>query len=266
MFRLKALASGSAGNAYLARSERAMFLIEAGLAPARLMQALAVERIDPRLLRAAFVSHEHRDHVQAAEMLAKEYGVPIVADERVLLAAGLSDIPGVRPLAPGESMAVGDVEVATFAVPHDSVCQVGFVLRHRDVQVCIATDLGDECPALAESIAGAALVVLEANHDARMLREGSYPYRLRERIGSATGHLSNGQAAGILMRNLRREDGDVWLAHLSQNNNTPRLAHTAVARLLRGAGLEAVRIAVLPRSRPSPEWTSAPRPRQLSLF
>jgi phosphoribosyl 1,2-cyclic phosphodiesterase len=266
VFRLKALASSSSGNAFLVQSDQVTFLIEAGLPMPKLLKILASERVDPQQLAAAFVSHEHRDHIQAAEALARSYGVPIVANERVLKASGLLRLAAAHTLEVGTSLRLCNIDIWTFPIPHDSVAPVGFCLRCESQTICITTDLGDDCPQLGEHIADADLIVLEANHDQQMLLNSRYPYHLRQRILSDVGHLSNRQTAAILLRHLRRDCVDVWLAHLSQNNNTPALAHRTVSSLLREAGLGAVRIAVVGRLQPSLEWPPPPRPQQLSLF
>lgn len=266
MFQVRALASGSSGNAFLVRTDRVTFLVEAGLPAPKLLKALAAERVDAHKLAAAFVSHEHRDHVQAAETLAVSYRVPIMANEHVLKASGLRERPEAYVVEVGKPTIVGDVEVQTFPVPHDSVSPVGFRLRNGGKTICIATDLGDDCPELGGHIGDADLVILEANHDPAMVLNGLYPRHLQRRIMSSTGHLSNGQAAAILMRYVRRNGVDVWLAHLSQNNNTPKLAQSTVSRLLRGAGLDRLRVDVVARSKPSLIWPPPPKPTQLSLF
>lgn len=265
MFHFRALASGSSGNAYLLRTERAAVLFEAGLRVPVLRQHLAAEGVSISELTAVFVSHEHTDHCLGAIDLAREHGVPIVANDEVLLACGLAGLKAAVPLTVGTPMLVGDVEVTSFSVSHDAVRPVGFCIRTMNRTIAIATDTGVPTAGLLEAVSVADLVVLEANHDREMLQSGRYPPHLRRRVAGATGHLSNTQCADILAGQVGREDVEVWLAHLSKENNTASLALSTVRRALKGLGLSPS-IEVARRDRPSLRWTGALRPRQLGLF
>jgi phosphoribosyl 1,2-cyclic phosphodiesterase len=262
----RALASGSSGNAYLLQTGKARLLFEAGLRLPTLQAYLAAEGVAPQSLSAVLISHEHRDHCLSAGDLAVEYDVPVWANVDVLRAAGLHGLPQAAILYVGRPVMFGDVEVRCFPVSHDSVCPVGFLVRAEGRTIVLATDLGTASPDLTEAVESADLVVLEANHDTEMLHQGRYPYHLRRRVASPTGHLSNAQAAAILESHLKSEDVDIWLAHLSKENNTPKLALQTVQRALRAVGLTSVGLGVARRDRPSLRWTGAQRPRQLSLF
>jgi phosphoribosyl 1,2-cyclic phosphodiesterase len=263
---LRALASGSSGNAYLLQTGRTRLLFEAGLPLPTLHRCLEAEEVAPGSLSAVLISHEHRDHCLSARELAEDYGVPVFGNVEMLRAAGLIELPGAGIIDMDRPMLIGDVEVSCFPVSHDAVRPVGFRVEVQDRVIVLATDLGRATPELAEAVAEADLVVLEANHDPDMLARSRYPYHLRRRVASPTGHLSNGQAAAILVDHVKSEHVDVWLAHLSRENNTPTLATRTVRRALTAAGLGAVSVAVALRDRPSARWTGAARPRQLRLF
>jgi phosphoribosyl 1,2-cyclic phosphodiesterase len=132
--------------------------------------------------------------------------------------------------------------------------------------IVIATDLGSTNEAVAQAIAQADLVVLEANHDVDMLHNGRYPVHLRRRVSGPTGHLSNDQAASTLGRYVKSDDVEVWLAHLSKENNSPAVAARTVRTALSRVGLAALTLGIAVRDRPSLRWTGLGRPRQLSLF
>lgn len=266
MFLFRSLASGSSGNAYILRTDRATLLIEAGLRINALEKHLAAEGIAARELSAILISHEHRDHCQAAGDLTARYGTPIYANEKVLRATGLHSEKAAAILEVGKAHRFGDVEVTSFSVSHDSVCPVGFVIRIGDRTITLATDLGAANSDVTEAVTLADLVVLESNHDRDMLRQSRYPSHLRQRVAGPQGHLSNTQAAGILVKHVKHEGVDVWLAHMSRENNTPSLALRTVQRSLQSAGLGAVGVAVAQRDRPSVRWNGLPRPRQLALF
>jgi phosphoribosyl 1,2-cyclic phosphodiesterase len=265
VFIFRALASGSSGNAFVLRTDRTTLLFDAGLRLPMLRKHLEGEGISIGDISAVLISHEHRDHCLAALDLAREYGTPIVANEQVLRACGLWGVPGVELIDVGRPTLFGDVEVTTFPISHDAVRPVGFYATTHDRAIAIATDTGDATPQMLEAITAADLVVLEANHDVEMLQSGRYPYHLRRRVAGPTGHLSNSQAAGILAKGIQRPEVEVWLAHLSKQNNTQALALKTVRRTLKAVGL-AIVVDVAQRDRPSLRWTGASRPRQLSIF
>jgi phosphoribosyl 1,2-cyclic phosphodiesterase len=266
LFLFRALASGSSGNAYLLRTDRSTLLFEAGLAFPALYKHLLAEGINPAELSAVFISHEHRDHCQSAGDLTARYGTPIYANEKVLRATGLHSEKAAAILDVGKPQRFGDVEVMSFGVFHDAVCPVGFVVRIGERTITLATDLGTPNQDVLDAVSQADLVVLESNHDHEMLRNSRYPTHLRRRVAGPNGHLSNTQAAGILVNQVKHEGVDVWLAHLSKENNTPALAVRTVQRSLKAVGLGSVGVAVAQRDKPSVRWNGLPRPRQLALF
>lgn len=266
MLLFRALASGSSGNAYLLRVRGTTLLFEAGLRLPRLCQYLAAEEVDPRSIDAVLISHEHRDHCLAARDLATSFGTRICAELDVLRAAGLEDLPSSQVLDLDAPNLFGDVTVSCFPVDHDAVSTIGYLINADNRAIALATDLGSANDSVAAAVRSADLVVLEANHDREMLLNGRYPHHLRRRVGGPAGHLSNSQSGGILARNVCGEAPEVWLAHLSKENNTPALALRTVRRFLKAAGRDDVPVDVAGRDRPSLRWTGRPRPRQLELF
>jgi phosphoribosyl 1,2-cyclic phosphodiesterase len=248
------------------RTHATTLLFEAGLRLPVLERHLAAEGVAAADLSAVLISHEHRDHCQSAGDLTARFRTPIYANEKVLRATGLHSERHAAILDVGVPQRFGDVEVTTFTVSHDAVCPVGFFVRIGERSIVIATDLGNATPDVVEAVERADLVVLEANHDPEMLAQGRYPYHLRKRVSGPTGHLSNSQAASILVKHVKHEGVDVWLAHLSKENNTPALATRTVRRALAAVGLGAVGVGVAQRDKPSLRWSGIPRPRQLSLF
>jgi phosphoribosyl 1,2-cyclic phosphodiesterase len=266
LLHFRALASGSSGNAFLLQTGKVKLLFEAGLRLPRLRQYLANEGLGPEALSAVLISHEHTDHCLAARDLALYHGVSVWSNAAVLRAAGLHDLEQSCVIAVGSPLRFGDVEVTCFPVSHDAVQPVGFLIQTTERTIVLATDLGQPSQELVEAIAAADLVVLEANHDLRMLQEGRYPYHLRRRVSGPRGHLSNEQAAAILSSRVKSESVEVWLAHLSKENNTPKIALGTVRRALDRTGLISLPVGVASRDRPSLRWNGALRPRQLSLF
>jgi phosphoribosyl 1,2-cyclic phosphodiesterase len=266
MLYFRSLASGSSGNAYLLRTETISLLFDAGLRRSTLEKVLEAEGVPPARLGGILISHEHRDHLGSAAEIAERHSVPVWANAEVLRAAGLDALASAAVLDVGRPMLLGDVEVTSFPVSHDAVRPVGFLVRVGSRTITIATDLGKPDGHLTEAVSVSDLVVLESNHDPEMLHSGRYPPHLRKRVAGPTGHLANHQAAEVLARHVKSDGVDVWLAHLSRNNNTQSLALRTVGGILRASGLAGLRIGIARRDRPSLIWSGQARPQQLSLF
>ncbi|MBX5456406.1 MAG: MBL fold metallo-hydrolase [Thermogemmatispora sp.] len=161
-------------------------------------------------------------------------------------------------LSAGSSCLLGDVEIVSFPVPHDAAAPCGYLLSAGGCRVCVVVDSGSVTPIMLEAMRQADLLILEANHDRERLLRGPYTYALKMRILSPTGHLSNEQAAQAILQTWRTDGLRwIWLAHLSQVNNTPQLALRSVQRHLleAGAALQQVHLAPLPRTM-GPAWDS----------
>ncbi len=208
----------------------------------------------PGDLDAILVSHEHSDHIRGVDVLARRFGTTVVANDATLRRV---PSPGKRfssmVLATGSAMSIGRFEVASFPVSHDAAEPSGYLVGVGGVQVAVATDLGYGSPHVLEAIALADLAVLEANHDVEHLIGGPYPWHLKRRILSESGHLSNRQSAEIIADALTTRQQTYWLAHLSRTNNTKSLAEQGVREFLDSHGLTAD-VAVLERDRPSLTW------------
>ncbi len=248
------------------RTETISLLFDAGLRRPALEKVLEAEGVPAARLGGILISHEHRDHLGSAAEIALRHDVPVWANDEVLRAAGLEGLNSAAVLEVGRPMLLGDVEVTSFPVSHDAVRPVGFLVRVGGKVITIATDLGKPDGHLAEAVAAADLVVLEANHDPEMLHSGRYPPHLQKRVAGPTGHLANYQAAEVLAQHVKSDVVDVWLAHLSRNNNTQTLALRTVIGILRASGLARLRVEIARRDRPSLIWSGQARPQQLSLF
>jgi phosphoribosyl 1,2-cyclic phosphodiesterase len=153
------------------------------------------------------------------------------------------------PLEVGASRVIGDITVTSFPISHDAVAPCGYLLSAGGCRVCVVTDSGEVTPAMLDMMRLADLLVLEANHDRERLLRGPYPYYLKARILSSTGHLSNDQAAEAVLRTWRGDSVRwLWLSHLSRTNNTPTLARSHMCMRLKeaGANLAQLHISVSP--------------------
>lgn len=267
---VRSFASGSSGNAFLARTSTSTVLIDAGLSARALERHLRQHGVEPGALTAIVLSHEHHDHAQGAGPLARRYGIPIVCTAGTAEALG-SALQGVsvRRLSP-DGISVGDTELWSFPLPHDAAEPAGVLLRHAEWTVGVALDFGHMQEPIVEALQQADLIVVEANHDREKLLATAYPWSTKHRIMSDLGHLSNLQAAQLL--HTVAADGrprDVWLAHLSQHaNDHPRGVIRKVVDYLAVLGTPPQLLAfdVAQRDTPSAAWHSDRTLRQGDLF
>ncbi len=143
-------------------------------------------------------------------------------------------LPSIEYFAAGQTFAIGDFQISSFTIPHDAADPVGFVFRIEGVKMGFATDLGYIPPNVKAQLTGVDLLLLESNHDLEMLRDGPYPWSVKQRVLSRVGHLSNEAAAGFLENGYDGQAAYVILAHLSENNNLPELARVAAEQALSG--------------------------------
>jgi phosphoribosyl 1,2-cyclic phosphodiesterase len=254
--RVKSLATGSTGNAILVQAGETALLIDCGLPTRSVETYLRQENVDPASLAAIALTHEHTDHIHSAGVMARRYGVPILANKPTL-AAGATAIGGPAPtieLATGSARALGDLDVASFYIPHDAAEPVGYFLTYQNWHVCIILDAGKPAYEMREPLRKADLVIIEANHERERLMAGPYTRVLKARILSDRGHLSNVEAAQLLAETSNGKHKWAWLAHLSEVNNTPQIAMRTVRHYLRHEGVAGVDLAIAGRDRPSVRW------------
>ncbi len=242
--RITVLASGSKGNCVLFESNGTALLFDAGFSARELVRRMRCVGFEPDSLSAIFISHEHTDHVAGAGVLSRTYGLPIYATDGTLGAASrfLGKAHETRTIRSGVAVRLGGVTVKPFSTTHDVAEPVGFVVESAGgaCRVGICTDLGVATRLVAAELSGANYLVLESNHDPALLRDGPYPWALKQRISSRHGHLSNRQAAGLLADLAHEGLEGVILAHLSEKNNDPVLAEETARRALDEAGFSHV--------------------------
>lgn len=254
MFRFAALGSGSRGNAMAVQTARTTVLIDCGFGPRELSRRLGRLGLAADAIDGILVTHEHSDHIGGAAACSRRYGIPLYMTHGTH-GAGLGRDDSVssldvRLIDSHAPFSVGDFEVQPFPVPHDAREPVQFTLGDGERRFGMLTDLGIATPHVIDMLQGCAALVLECNHDARMLAGGKYPYALRQRIAGRFGHLENGAAAQILSRLDQSRLQHVLAAHLSEHNNTPELAVAALAATL---GCDPAWIGIADQDRGS-EW------------
>ena len=231
--KFASLGSGSEGNALLVSSGQTHVLLDCGFSLKEAVARLARLDVTPFQLNGIVVTHEHGDHIGGVARLARKFKLPVWMTHGTLLTqqAAFADI-AVTELDPHHRIAIGDIEVQPFLVPHDAREPVQYVFSDGERRLGVLTDTGHITPHIEASLAGCHALVLECNHDEEMLRGGRYPPSLKQRVGGRFGHLSNRQAAGLLATLDTGRLQHIVAAHLSKQNNQPELAAQALSAVL----------------------------------
>ena len=233
------LGSGSRGNAVLIEcADGAHILVDAGFPPAILARRLEAAGIDPGSIEGVVLTHEHADHARGAAAAARRWGWALYATPGTIAGCpGLADAD-VRTFDPGGTIALGSADVETVRVSHDAAEPVAVIVTSRRTgsRTAVTYDLGQVDHSLRRALHDIDVLVLEANHDAGMLRAGPYPPSVQRRIAGRTGHLSNEAAARVARDCVESGLGELVLAHLSASCNEARVALGTVAGALVPAG------------------------------
>jgi phosphoribosyl 1,2-cyclic phosphodiesterase len=224
--RVITLASGSKGNSILVESAYARLLVDVGISCQRLTERLNSIAVSPPTIDAILITHEHMDHIRGLIPAVRKYRIPLFISRKTLAAtsARTGGIDAYHIIESGVKFTIKDITIQPFSVSHDAVDPVAFTFRSSLTKVTVATDLGMAGKLVQERLKRSDLIVIEANHDEEMLRKGSYPWVLKQRIMSNTGHLSNDKCGTLLSEVMDARLKGVILAHLSEENNTPDLA------------------------------------------
>ena len=260
-------ASGSDGNCYLVESEGTALLVECGRPYVQVRDFLEAIGMAADSLAGIVLTHAHGDHCRSARYFSATHRVPIFASRGTLGALRLEDPALARPIESGKTYPVRQIDIRPFAVPHDCREPLGFRFEAGTGRATIATDLGWVPHNVARQFREVDLLILEANYDPHLLHTGSYPYFLKQRVAGTYGHLSNAAAAEAIVTCGDRAPRAVWLAHLSEQNNSQKHALQTVGRILRGHGLSHVQLKTTHHRRSNLRWSSnLARERQLPLF
>ena len=259
------LASGSSGNCYLIKNDNTVLLLDAGISFKAIKTGLESFGILPGDIDGILITHDHIDHVKGLRTLLKKTDCPLYASEGTLdaIVKKQSPLPYERftEVRAGESFAVGGdgegaVKITPFGLSHDTEEPISFSFETGGKKAAVVTDTGYVSEEIFRNIRDCELLALEANHERNILLYGSYPYPLKLRILSDLGHLSNEACAHALLEILKETavKPKVFLAHLSQENNTPEQALITVRNILEEGGFVVGRdleLDVLKRGEPS---------------
>jgi phosphoribosyl 1,2-cyclic phosphodiesterase len=236
LLRFASLASGSGGNCLVAEAGSTRVLVDCGLTLTDTERRLARAGLQPSDINAILVTHEHGDHGGGVFDFAAAHGVAVYLTygTRAALEAEGKVLEGVKVcLLSGKApLAIGDMEVHPYTVPHDAREPVQYILSDGNARLGVLTDIGCSTPHVEQTLSGLDALVLECNYDLDMLWAGPYPKWLKSRIAGPFGHLDNRQSEGLLSRIDHSKLKHVLGAHLSQHNNKPALARAALARAL----------------------------------
>lgn len=234
--KLCVLGGGSRGNCTYIESGTTRILIDNGFSGKEITRRMAVIDRHPEQLSGIIVTHEHNDHVSGVGVLSRRYNLPVYANSATHRAAAgkVGNLSALEEFSTGSRFVINNLEIHPFAISHDAAEPVGFVIDDGRWRVGYCTDTGMVTRLMAHLLGCCHGLVLESNHDPQMLRDGPYPFPLKQRVQSNLGHLSNGDAAsfvnGLGSSSLRT----LILSHLSETNNHPRLARVAVENTIDG--------------------------------
>jgi phosphoribosyl 1,2-cyclic phosphodiesterase len=238
MIYVSILASGSSGNAILAKAGGTSIMIDAGLSAKRLSSLLTEMETPPESLAGILLTHEHVDHTRGLKGFCGKNEIPVFTN---LLTADSLRKGGMqaewRFFSSGAAFQIGEINVHPFSVPHDASDPVGFVLRHGPSSFAVLTDLGHAPRHVVNSTRGVNAVFVEANHDETLLQnDKKRPWSVKQRILSRHGHLSNQAAANLVAEIASPNLRHVLLAHLSEDCNAPALATGTILEKLQATG------------------------------
>lgn len=255
--RFLSIGSGSSGNCYYIGTGEYGFLIDAGISVRTIKHVLKENNLDFEKIWGIFVTHDHTDHIKSVGVLGEKYHIPVYVTQEMRDGINrnykVTDklVSCCKYFHKGELINVKDFTFQAFPVSHDATDCVGYSIKYRDQRFVIATDLGFISKEVADQIAKANYLVIEANYDEDMLQYGSYSYPLKQRVKSYLGHLSNIHTANFLADNWHDGLQYVFLCHLSQDNNTREIAYDTVNNALQAKGICPKLLYALQRTVPS---------------
>ena len=260
MVRFMSLSSGSCGNCYFLSGDNGAILIDAGVSLRRLKKVLQEYELTMDSFSAILVTHDHLDHIRHLGSFCKRLMKPVYTTKTIhdALARHTFTAPTIGPcrriLEEGVCNDVAGMNVRYFVVPHDATQTVGYAVEVDGHNFVIMTDVGRMTDEAVEFARKADSVVGESNYDMDMLMSGPYTYELKMRIVQGCGHLSNDECASAIRRFWHPGLRNIFLCHLSENNNTHDLAYNCWAEALKELGVKKGEVALrcLPRQYPSP--------------
>jgi phosphoribosyl 1,2-cyclic phosphodiesterase len=238
--RVIILGSGSSGNALYIEAGETRALVDVGLSAKESARRLTEAGVDPSRINAIVVTHEHADHIKGVRVFSKTAKVPVFVSRETRSYCNWGgksdDLNWGQVISSSEPFQVGALDFHPFTIPHDGIDTFAYTVESAGVKIGIVTDLGYIPQLVAQKLLGCKMIVIESNHDRDMLKVGPYPWHLKQRIASRTGHLSNDETARWLQEDFDGQAEHIVLAHLSRQCNHPELARLSALQALAARG------------------------------
>ena len=252
MIRFQSIVSGSSGNCTLVCCNDTKILIDCGISGKKITAYLNDVGINPCEINQIMVTHEHIDHTSGVGILSRKFNIPILASEGTWEGMDIGKISeeNKKFFSKNKAMEIGDFKITPFEIPHDAMQPTGYVIEAENKKFAVATDIGHITNTVTDNLVGCDAVILEANYDEHMLQTGPYPQKLKTRISGSKGHLANKDAGNLATYLAKNGTKHIMLGHLSNENNSPEIAFSEVARELEFGGIQPgkdVMLSVAPR-------------------
>lgn len=237
------LASGSTGNSIYVENGQHAFIVDAGLTGKKMEALLAQIDREAKQLSGILVTHEHSDHIKGVGVLARKHNIPVFANAKTWEAmnSSIGNIPLDQRFEwkTDEVKTFGGLDIQSFAVSHDAAEPMFYTFQEDGRKLVVMTDTGYVSDRMKGFISTADAYVFESNHDVSMLQMGPYPWKIKRRILSDVGHVSNEDAAVAMSEVVAEKETQIYLAHLSKDNNMKELARMSVSQTLESCGIRA---------------------------
>lgn len=252
MLKCCSLYSGSSGNCFFIQSENSKILIDAGVSCKKIETSLQTDfNLSLNDIDAIFVTHEHIDHTKSLNLISSKYNLPVYASNGTwnALTEKTQKISNENKhiFELDKSFEFKDLRIFPFATPHDAAEPCGFNIYNGNSKISVATDLGYIDDKIFNNLKDSSFLMLESNYEPNILKVSSYPYRLKQRIMSKSGHLSNNEASTTISKLIDYGLKDVLLIHLSKENNVPEIAYETVVENLKKTNYSLDSLNVAPR-------------------
>ena len=229
---VSSLNSGSNGNCYYIGNQEEAVLVDGGISCRETEKRMKRLGLSIKKVKAIFVTHEHGDHIHGVPTLSKKHKLPVYITARTLREGKLIlDEDLIIPFRPYEPVSIGNLSITAFPKLHDAIDPHSFIVSSESVTVGIFTDIGQACDHVTKHFQKCHAAFLESNYDEEMLEQGTYPLMLKNRIRDGKGHLSNLQALQLFINHKPAFMSHLFLSHLSQNNNAPKIVKELFSKI-----------------------------------
>lgn len=232
--RFASLGSGSKGNCLIVEEKNTRLLLDCGFSTKEIITRLLRLGIQPNMLDGIIITHEHADHISGVERFARKFDLPVWLTHGTLRAAKrtFSTLSKINIIDSHQAFSVSDIDIQPYPVPHDAQEPTQFIFSNGSVKLGVLTDTGCSTTHIETILNRCHGLVLECNHDATLLANSKYPKSLKQRVGGRLGHLENASSAMLLSKLDCSLLQHLIAAHLSEANNTPKLAQSALSEAI----------------------------------